>query len=364
MASVISLQESLQKGRTLPASWYHAADVYQLEQERIFADAWHYVCLVHDVQNPGEFFTCKIGAVPVVVLRDLEHNLRAYVNVCGHRGAEVVLEEKGCRKTLQCHYHAWTWGLDGQLRGAPSSHKQPCFNKADYPLTALHVRALGPFVFVALSQNPIPWQTLIADFPEKLQSLGVDWMSLKKRGRKVYNIQANWKVVTENFLECYHCPVSHPGFCDVIDIDQYHVNTYGYFSMQKGPMTPKAREEWQRTSQGLEVGVYNYLWPHFMVNFYPGKGNASTNLLIPQGPHNTLAIYEFFYNDDVSHEQAEQLTALIDQTQIEDVVICESVQRGLMSGYYHQGQLMQHVENGIQHFQSLVCQALERNDRI
>lgn len=110
------LYKALAQGRTLPAEWYTDPEQFEREAESIFAASWNHLGRVEQVAKPGDFLTGRVGKVPVVVVRDEAGTLRAYANVCGHRGSELVLEKSGNRHTLQCHYHAWTWGLDGVLR--------------------------------------------------------------------------------------------------------------------------------------------------------------------------------------------------------------------------------------------------------
>lgn len=356
-----SLREALDRGRTLPAGWYTAREVFEREQERIFAASWNHVGRVEQVAEPCDFLTGRVGEVPVVIVRDEAGTLRAYANVCGHRGSELVLEKHGSRRTLQCHYHAWTWGLDGTLRAAPHCQEQVGFNKADFPLTPLGVETFGPFLFV----NPRPasgpsWTATLGQLPAIIRSAGADIGTLNFRERREYPIRANWKVVVENFLECYHCAVSHPSFADLIDLDRYHVVTYDRCSVQRGPLEAGARarrEEAFRAGEGQE-GIYTYLWPNFMLNVYPGAGNASTNLILPIDEHHCLAVYEFFFSEGMPEEDQRTMVEFIDQVQREDIVIVESVQRGLRSGFYKQGQLILSRENGIQHFQKLVFSAL------
>jgi choline monooxygenase len=166
--------------------------------------------------------------------------------------------------------------------------------------------------------------------------------------------------VVENFLECYHCAVSHPSFADLIDLDKYQVIPYERCSVQRGPLKAGAgtrRPEVCGTDGGRE-GIYTYLWPNFMLNIYPGAGNASTNLILPIDEHHCLAVYEFFFAEDMPEVAQRAMVDFIDQVQREDIIIVESVQRGLRSGFYKQGQLILSRENGIQHFQKLVFAAL------
>ncbi len=355
-----SLLEALGRGRTLPARWYTDPKLLEQEKKRIFAASWNYVGLVEQVAQAGDFLTCRVGEVPVVIVRDEARALRAYANVCGHRGSELVLEKSGNRRTLQCHYHAWTWDLDGALRAAPRCQEQAGFDKADFPLTPLGVETFGPFLFVNPGPAPRSLTATLGQLPAIIRSAGAEIDTLKFRERREYAIQANWKVVVENFLECYHCLVAHPAFADLIDLDRYQVVPHELFSVQRGPLKASAQEKRPERFGADECreGVYTYLWPNFMLNIYPGAGNASTNLILPIDEHHCLAVYEFFFSERMPEEEQRAMVAFIDQVQQEDIVLVESVQRGLRSGFYKQGQLILSRENGIQHFQKLVYSAL------
>ena len=354
------LREALAQGRTLPAEWYTDRALFEREQERILAASWNHVGRVEQVAKAGDFLTTRVGEVPVIIVRDEVGTLRAYANVCRHRGSELVLEKCGHRRTLQCHYHAWTWNLDGTLRAAPHCQEQAGFDKADFPLTPLGVDTFGPFLFVNPGTPSCPLAATLGQLPGIIRSVGADIDALKFRERREYPIRANWKVVVENFLECYHCAVSHPGFADLIDLDKYQVIPYDRCSVQRGPLKAGARTRRDPGfgADGGREGIYTYLWPNFMLNIYPGAGNASTNLILPIDEHHCLAAYEFFFAEDMPEEEQRAMVDFIDQVQREDIIIVESVQRGLRSGFYKQGQLILSRENGIQHFQKMVFSAL------
>jgi choline monooxygenase len=354
------LRDALAQGRTLPAEWYTDPKRFEREVERVFAASWNYVGRVEQLPEAGDFLTGRVGKVPVVVVRDDAGRLRAYANVCRHRGSELVLEKCGNRRTLQCHYHAWTWGLDGILRAAPHCQQQDGFNKADFPLTPLELETFGPFIFISPDPAACSLAATLGELPEVIRSACADIDSLKLRERREYAIQANWKVVVENFLECYHCAVSHPGFANLIDLDKYQVVAYDHCSVQRGPVKASPRAQHKKAFAADEggEGIYTYLWPNFMLNVYPGAGNASTNLILPIDEHHCLAVYEFFFSECMPEDQQRAMVNFIDQVQQEDIILVESVQRGLRSGFYRQGQLVLARENGIQHFQKLVFSAL------
>ena len=232
-----ALRRLLEGGLTLPASWYSDADVLRLEQQRIVRRTWQYAGARDSVAEPGAFITCRPGGVPAVVVRGRDAELRAFVNVCRHRGHEVA---QGCgrRETLQCPYHAWTYDLDGSLRAAPRSEREPGFDRSEWSLQPMLVETWGPMVFVNLDLDAAPLDETLGQLPEELAAHGVDPALYEYRGRsREWVVAANWKIVVENFLECYHCPVAHKSFSSLIDVDPdaYGLHTGRWFSTPVRP---------------------------------------------------------------------------------------------------------------------------------
>ncbi|MCA1723076.1 MAG: Rieske (2Fe-2S) protein [Thermomicrobia bacterium] len=143
-----ALGASLEGGATLPATWYTDPAVFAVEQERIFRRCWQYVGLLEQVSHPGDYFTCVAGTVPLIVARDGAGTLRALVNVCRHRGHQVASEEHGHCTVFQCPYHAWSYNLDGTLRGVPGMRDEPGFDRDQFPLIQVQAETWGPFIFV------------------------------------------------------------------------------------------------------------------------------------------------------------------------------------------------------------------------
>ncbi|MGO8949765.1 MAG: aromatic ring-hydroxylating oxygenase subunit alpha [Ktedonobacterales bacterium] len=359
------LREALDQGYTLPARWYTRRDVFRLEQRRIFRRSWQYAGLVEQLPHAGDFFTYRTGELSLVILRDDDQRIRAFVNVCRHRGSQLILEEHGHRSTLQCHYHAWTYNLDGSLRAAPGMKDEESFDKDDFWLFPVSADTWGPFIFVNPDAHARPLAETLGELPNLVDATGLDLSKLRHRVRRSYDIAANWKVVVDNYLECYHCPVAHPSFCDLIDVGDYVVREYDYFSTQTGALKESAKTARPNlydvsggAGQGVQDGFYAYFWPNFTVNIYPGPGNVSLNLFIPLDVNRTLAVYDYCFVDEVGAPEEENFIRFIDKVQQEDIVLCESVQRGLRSGYFDQGKLMLSRENGLRHFQKLVYQEL------
>lgn len=363
LLSNTNLCDSLEQGYTLPATWYTDPAFFTREKARIFQRSWQYVGLTEQVMQPGDFFTCTLGDVPLVVTRDETGKLRALINVCRHRGSELVLQACGNRKTLQCHYHAWTYKLDGTLHSAPGMKHEENFDKTQFSLYNAHIDTWGPFIFVNPDKDAAPLKDMLGELPQLLEATGLNVNGLKRRVRRTYEIAANWKVVVDNYLECYHCPIAHPGFSSLIDVKNYTVTEYEYFSTQGAPK--KVTEDTGKTAHynttgEVKDGFYAYLWPNFTLNVYPGPGNLSLNLFLPIATNKTLAIFDYCFVDAVTTEDSENFATFIDQVQNEDTVLCESVQRGLNSGFFQQGKLMLHQEKALRHFQRLVYRALEK----
>src|SRR5690348_15340568 len=230
---------------TLPYGWYTDPEILRREQERIFRPSWHYIGHTGQLAEPG-YFAAQAGRTPVVVTRDRDGVLRGFVNVCRHRGFALA-EGEARRETLQCPYHAWTYGLDGRLRKAPRSEEEPDFPQDELCLVPVAVDTWSPFIFANAGPDPEPLADALGSLPAQVEELGLDVDSLVHHFRWEAEVGANWKIVSENFLECYHCQVAHPSFSELIDVssDAYVLSTDGRLSTQHGPprtVTPTAAD--------------------------------------------------------------------------------------------------------------------------
>jgi choline monooxygenase len=357
------LRDALAGGATLPADWYADAAILRLEQERIFARSWQYAGRLELVSEQGDYFTCFAGGIPVVVVRDASGKLRAHVNVCRHRG-HVVMDGAGNRKTLQCPYHAWTYDLDGSLRTAPRSEREPSFDADSYSLLPVRVETWGPLVFVNPDPDAGPLAQALGELPARIAESGLDFDRLRFRTRNDWELAANWKVAIENYLECYHCPVAHPGFSKVIDVDPdaYVLRSDGLVSSQFGTPRASALADGSQApydARGELAGAqYHLLWPNTTLNIEAGPGNMSVDVTRPVVPDRSAGFTEYFFYEDVPDEAAQRMMDFATQVGLEDSALVESVQRGLASGMVPHGRLLMSSEHLIHHFQMLVADAL------
>jgi phenylpropionate dioxygenase-like ring-hydroxylating dioxygenase large terminal subunit len=362
-SSIPTLEHPLEDGWTLPASWYGDAGVQGLERERIFSRSWTYAGPSEWVAEPGSYFAAQIGHVPVAVVRGSDGVLRGLVNVCRHRG-HLVVEGTGCRETLQCPYHAWTYDLDGTLRRAPRSEREPGFDPSGLSLASVSVDSWGPFVFVNADPDAPPLHAALGDLPAIVAGSGLDVDAIRFHSHHEWPIEANWKVVMENFLECYHCPTAHPGFSKVVDVDPdaYALQVHPTFSSQIGPVRASALADNGKapyTPRGdVTQSQYHFLFPTTTFNIAPGIPNISLERYLPDGLKRTIEITDYYFGAKVSAAEIDELMAWDNQVAEEDIALVQSVQRGLDSGAVPQGRLMGASEQLIADFQRRVRDAL------
>jgi phenylpropionate dioxygenase-like ring-hydroxylating dioxygenase large terminal subunit len=361
----LDLRTQLDSGLTLPAPWYSDPAVLRLEQERIFKHSWQYAGVAPDAAEPGQFFTSRAGDIPVVVLRDRENDLRAFVNVCRHRGHEIA---RGCgrRETLQCPYHAWTYDLDGSLRSAPRSDREDGFDSSNWGLLPVLVDTWGPLVFVNPDTAAAPLAETLGDLPQVIHERGLDLAGLEYRGRsREWVVEANWKLVVENYLECYHCPVAHKGLSRLIDVgpDAYALATDRWTSSQFGPVSDQVESGNGRDLPYVPNGPirssqFHYVWPNWTLNTFPGPPNLRVLVFEPAGPEHTRTYADGFWAPGTPDDVVAEITAFGAVVGQEDNDLVESVHRGLRSGAVEQGRLLLGSERLLQHFQLLVHDAV------
>jgi choline monooxygenase len=359
--------DDLPRAMTLPAHFYLDDDIHHAEKERIFGRTWQLVARLDDLARPGDFVPATIIDEPIVITHGTDGELRGLYNVCRHRAGQVALS-RGNRKSLQCRYHGWTYGLDGGLRACPEMDGTENFRKEDFGLLPVRVDRWGPFVFANLDPDAPPLREVMGAIPAEVARAGYDVEHMRLVERRDYVIECNWKVYVDNYLEGYHLPIAHPQLFKEVDYDAYRVETFRFYSKQHAPIRElKPGEElgrdrrFVRTADGEEDALYYWLFPNTMFNIYPD--NMSSNLILPLGVDRTLTIFEWFFAEPGSGpgwESMQQGIAFSDEIQQEDIVLCEQVQRGLRSRAYDTGRFSAKRENGVYHFQQLVREFLGR----
>ena len=344
--------------RTIPWSWYTDPTVLQLELERIFRRSWQYAGRQDEIGEPGSFHATRVGEVPVVLVRDEEGVLRALLNVCRHRGS-LVCEGSGKRATLQCPYHAWTYGLDGRLVAAPRLPREGGSDAAELGLVALRVDTWGPLVFVNPSPDAPPLEDFLDDVPQRIADAGIDLDRLRFLRRWEWEVESNWKISAENFLECYHCPVAHPGFSAAMDVspEAYLLDADGSRMTQHGPPRPEQKGGYDLTGE-VERGQFHLLFPGTVINVMPGRPNFSIGVIHPLTTERSARFLDYFVAEDADPAWVEEALEFDRQVGAEDSLLVARVQAGVRSGILREGHLLPESEQLVAHFQALVVDAL------
>ena len=345
----------LSEASTIPSEWYTDPRVLALERQTVFSRTWQIAGRVDQLRQRGQYVTCETPAgEPIVVVRGDDGVLRGFFNVCRHHAAAVVSLPEGSAKHLRCPYHGWTYGLDGSLKGTPDFTGVCNFDRAANGLAPVDTGEWEHWVFVRLTPDgPSLEQFLGGDLTNRVPSravAGFHWME-----RRVYTVDCNWKVFVDNYLDGgYHVPHLHKGLDSVLDYGGYTIENGARFCLQSSPMVADGADARTGSVRSGDRALYLWLYPNFMINCYAEA--MDTNLVIPRGADRTDVVFDFFFADvsDGARQRNLESIAVSEQIQDEDVGICASVQRGLMSRAYTAGRLSVRREAGEHLFHQLL----------
>ena len=221
----------------LEPRFYQDPDVLAQEDERIFSRTWQFVAHVAQLSEPGHYLTASAGSQPVLVLRDPEGELRAFRNVCRHRGSQLLSGSGECGKAIRCRYHGWTYRLEGDLIGVPEARSIPGLDKSALGLFPAQVEELCGLIFVNLDPDATPLAEQVAGLPERLAKYRFE--ELTPKVEELSGQPANWKVVVDNYLEGYHVPIAHPGLMRILDYKNYGVELHDNWAWFNVPLRDK-----------------------------------------------------------------------------------------------------------------------------
>ena len=331
--------------------WFHAPEVHQRELRTVFRRGWQYVGTADRVAEPGSYFTSWIAQTPVVVTRDGAGVLRAFANVCPHRG-HAVADGEGSRGTLQCRYHGWTFGLNGALRAAPRTDEDPTFDRSGVSLCEFAVDTWGPLVF-ACADPALSFAEATAGIRAAAARRGFDPEMHPRRASRAFELKCNWKVTLDNNSECYHCATIHRSFATdyYVDREHYLMETFEQSFTHQAPMKRGASN-----GPAPDFHLY-YVWPNFMLSarrreyFYVYHYR-------PIGPNRTLQVNDYFFPPDWTSERIDEEIDEILVIMREDWAAFESCQQGIESGVFESGIVLPHEEALLCHFQTMHARVL------
>ena len=340
-----------ERARAMPKSVYTSPAFAEAEQRHIFAQDWLCAGRADALPNPGDYLTMEINGEPVIILRDREGTLRGMSNVCRHR-MSTLLEGRGNVRSIVCPYHAWTYNLDGSLRGAPAMARNEGFCKDDVKLPAIRVEDWLGWIMVTLNPDAPPPSERLAGVERLVGHLPM--ATYREVFREEFRWDTNWKVLAENFMESYHLPVCHAGTIGgASDLNQMECppgeEAFNYHWIVKNDSVPLALAHPSNTVlQGDDRRITWLLaiYPALLITLTPGYFWYLS--LTPDGPGSVRVLFGGGMSADwmadpeaVLHLAA--VKALLDDVNVEDKGCVERVWKGLCAGMSSPG-LLSHLE--------------------
>jgi choline monooxygenase len=345
---------ALAEASTPPAIWYSDPRILELEQRTVFSHSWMMAGRADQVREPGQYFTCQIAGEPVSIIRGKDNILRGFFNVCRHHAAAVLTEPHGRAENLRCPYHGWTYDLQGALIHTPEFGGVRNFDHSTTGLVPVQTATWQGWVFIRLHASGPSLENFIGrDLIERFEPLKLERFGWLERRR--YTLQCNWKVFVDNYLDGgYHVPHIHRGLNSVLEPGKYKIETGQRSCLQWSPIVTGKGEAQTAAVRGGDRALYYWIYPNFMINIYAGA--MDTNLVLPLSVERTEVIFDYYFADATESAREHNLAsiAVSEQIQTEDVAICESVQRGLLSRAYDTGRLSVRREAGEHLFHKLL----------
>jgi Rieske 2Fe-2S family protein len=359
---------------TLPGASYTDPSIFEREQELIFERMWFCVARASDIETPGAYRTSTVGRESVLLTRTNDGAAKAFLNICRHRGSRLCTEESGAVKRMfRCDYHAWSYDLDGKLIAAPNLRNMPDIDRVEYGLRRVAVREWLGYVWVCLQDPPPSFEDdVMGACRERLGDLesidryGLDALAVGRRIR--YDVRANWKLIIENFMECYHCATIHPELVHVLPefaggfAAQYYVGHGAEFAtgvqgftVDGGPglaTIPTISAEQDRRYFAITIK------PQVFVNLVPD--HVILHRMFPLSVDRTIVECDWLFRPDVVRGGAdlERSVELFDRVNRQDFDACERCQPGMSSRAYASGGVLVPSEHHIGEFHRWVTSNL------
>jgi len=334
--------------KTLAQRYFVSEEIFAKERQQIFSTEW--LCVGHQSQleNAGDYLLAEVGGESLIIVRDQKGRLHGFFNVCRHRGTRMCEGQRGqFTQTIQCPYHAWTYRLDGTLLGAPHMENVDSFDKAEHLLHEVSLTLWEGFIFVNLAEHPVPLVKRFAPLEGKFSHWNLP--KLRSAKRIEYDVRANWKLIFENYSECYHCPLVHPELSILSPYDSAENDLCegpflgGFMSITRGNSLTMSGN-----TCALPVGdiqaedhhrvFYYSIFLNLLLSMHPDY--VVVHQIWPRLPNRTLIFCDWFFHPaafgraDFNPADAVEFW---DMTNRQDWHVCELSQQGIGSRAYEPG---------------------------
>ncbi len=354
----------LREATGLPPEAYTSAAFFADEQRRVFERGWIVVGTANEVAVPGHMLVRRVASRSVIITRDPTGPLRAFFNACRHRGTELAEADCDVAGTIRCPYHRWGYGLDGALLSTPRFDEVPrtSFDRADFGLVPVRAQTWGPLLFVCLDPQTEPLEIWLGDLPDRLS--GYDLQAWTEHEHRTLTIDANWKLISENFMECYHLTWIHPELSKVSRVkDHYRYQGAGmYCGQTTSPVSGDDRNDWLVLPPAPDLdesdgasGRFIALFPNVLLSVLPN--HALLMRLEPVAPGRTIEHCTFLLpsaNGGVAESEFAATRAFWFGVNDQDIAIVERGQRGLAHGALPPGPLAPRFEEPLHRFHNML----------
>jgi Rieske 2Fe-2S family protein len=331
--------------KSMSQKYFVSPGIFAEEQEKIFSKEWLLVGHQSQIPSAGDYFVQRVNGESLIVIRDKRREIHGFFNVCRHRGSRLIENDGGNCAAIQCPYHAWTYGLDGRLLGAPHMNEVAGFEKADYPLHRVNLGLWEGFIFVNLANKPQALEKWFAPLKGRFSHWNMSILQPAKRIE--YDVRANWKLMFENYSECYHCPGVHPQLQKVSPYDSAENDLHegpflgGFMKINAGKsltMSGNACAAFVGKIENLQQVFYYTIFPNMLLSLHPEY--VMVHQLWPQSPERTLIVCDWLFHPDAFKRKdfnPQDAIEFWDMTNKQDWHVCELSQQGISSRAYEPG---------------------------
>ena len=333
---------------SLSADWYTDNKFLKKERNQIFLKSWLLIGSESQISNPGDCFFHSIVDQPIVCIRQEDSSIKTFFNICRHRAGSFK-NEQGKNNLLVCKYHGWTYAINGELKSPRG------FNKSDTALKELCLENINTkiwkgLIFINFSDKPRSFAATFNTVQKLLSPYKLENFTFERRVS--YVIKSNWKVYLDNFLEGLHIPIVHPELNNIMDYKSYNTKLYKNFSVQSGKLD-EPKSPYSQSSNN--IAYYFTIYPNILFNIAPRR--FQTNIILPLNEKECVVHFDYFF-DSICEEEILKDINFSDEIQKEDILICEEVQKDLLSIGFQKGIISDKYETGVKHFQDYIRKSI------